>query len=193
MWKNANQILRVYELSILKQEKHYDTRIFRNRSKVSAKSFLIGAGPIGAGWAAYFLSQGYKVSVYLHEASEKDVLHNLINTAWSSLEALGLSEGASRDNLFCSTDLADAVNGTEFIQESVPENLALKQKIYAQLGKFCSRKCCYCFQHFGLAHERNTSPLFHTSTNGSWTSFQSTLFAPVGRNCGGKNKHKRRR
>jgi len=31
----------------------------------------IGAGPIGAGWAAYFLSQGYKVSVYLHEESEK--------------------------------------------------------------------------------------------------------------------------
>ena len=95
----------------------------------------IGAGPIGAGWAAYFLSQGYKVSVYLHEESEKDVLHNLINTAWISLEALGLAEGASRDNLYCSTDLADAVNGSEFIQESVPENLALKQKIFAQLGE----------------------------------------------------------
>ena len=76
----------------------------------------IGAGPIGAGWAAYFLSQGYKVSVYLHDASEENVLHNLINTAWISLEALGLAAGASRDNLYCSTDLADAVNGSEFIQ-----------------------------------------------------------------------------
>ena len=85
----------------------------------------IGAGPIGAGWAAYFLAQGYKVSVYLHESSEEDGLHKLIDTAWCSLEALGLAEGASRDNLFCSTDLADAVDRAEFIQESVPENLAL--------------------------------------------------------------------
>ena len=53
----------------------------------------IGAGPIGAGWAAYFLSQGYKVSVYLHEESEEDVLHNFIDSAWNSLEALGLAEG----------------------------------------------------------------------------------------------------
>ena len=50
----------------------------------------IGAGPIGAGWAAYFLSQGYKVSVYLHEESEKDVLHNLINTASVSYTHLTL-------------------------------------------------------------------------------------------------------
>ena len=95
----------------------------------------IGAGPIGAGWAASFLAQGYKVSVYLHEASEEDALNDLIANAWSSLEALGLANGASRDNLSCTTNLADAVKGAEFIQESVPENLALKQKIFAQLSE----------------------------------------------------------
>jgi len=95
----------------------------------------IGAGPIGAGWAAYFLAQGYKVSVYLHESSEEESLNNLIDYAWISLEALGLAEGASRDNLCCTTNLVDAVNSSEFIQESVPENLSLKQKIFAQLGK----------------------------------------------------------
>ena len=66
------------------------------------------------------LAQGYKVSVYLHEASEENVLHNFINTAWRSLEALGLADRALQDNLYCSTDLAEAVNGSESIQESVP-------------------------------------------------------------------------
>jgi carnitine 3-dehydrogenase len=51
------------------------------------------------------------------------------------LKALGLADGALRNNLYCSTDLADGVNGSEFIQESVPGNLALKQKIYPQLGE----------------------------------------------------------
>jgi hypothetical protein len=51
-----------------------------------------------------------------HEASEENVLHNFINTAWSSLEALGLADRALRDNLYCSTDLADAINGAESIQ-----------------------------------------------------------------------------
>jgi hypothetical protein len=55
-----------------------------------------------------------------HEASEENVLHNFINTAWSSLEALGLADQALRDNLYCSTDFVDGVNGSESIQESVP-------------------------------------------------------------------------
>ena len=93
----------------------------------------IGAGPIGAGWSAYFLSQGYKVSVYLHEASEKDVLLNLINTAWISLEALGLAEGASRDNLYCSTDLADAVNGSDSFRKVCRKILLLSKRFMHNL------------------------------------------------------------
>ena len=32
----------------------------------------IGAGPIGAGWVAYFLSQGLSVKAYLHNESEEN-------------------------------------------------------------------------------------------------------------------------
>lgn len=95
----------------------------------------IGAGPIGAGWAASFLAGGYSVTSYLHEASEEQSLRALIDTAWSSLEALGLAEGASLDNLRCTSDLADAVAEAEFVQESAPENLDLKQKLYEKLGR----------------------------------------------------------
>ena len=30
----------------------------------------IGAGPIGGGWAAHFLAQGFRVNAYLHSESE---------------------------------------------------------------------------------------------------------------------------
>jgi carnitine 3-dehydrogenase len=95
----------------------------------------IGAGPIGAGWAACFLARGYKVTTYLHDMSEEVSLHSLIDTAWVSLEALGLADGASRDNLHCTNDLAEAVASADFIQESAPEILDLKQSLYARLGE----------------------------------------------------------
>ena len=94
----------------------------------------IGAGPIGGGWAAHFLAQGYQVTSYLHDAAEHDALMRLLETAWASLEAIGLAEGASLDNFTWTTDLAEATAKAEFIQESVPEVLPLKQALYKSLG-----------------------------------------------------------
>ena len=51
----------------------------------------IGAGPIGGGWAAHFLARGYRVTSYLHDAAEYDALMRLLETAWASLEAIGLT------------------------------------------------------------------------------------------------------
>jgi carnitine 3-dehydrogenase len=94
----------------------------------------IGAGPIGGGWAAHFLAQGYEVTSYLHDASEHDALQRLLETAWSSLQEIGLAEGASLDNFNWTTDLEEATKNAEFIQESVPEILELKQDLYQKLG-----------------------------------------------------------
>lgn len=94
----------------------------------------IGAGPIGGGWAAYYLAQGYRVTSYLHDAKERDPLFRLIETAWESLEKIGLAEGASIDNFNWTTRLTEATADCEFIQESIPENLELKQGLYKTLG-----------------------------------------------------------
>ncbi len=95
----------------------------------------IGAGPIGGGWAAYFLSQGYRVTSYLHDASEITALESLMQTAWDSLQEIGLGPGASMEQFSWTTDLAEAVSGAEFIQESIPEVLSLKQSLYQTLGE----------------------------------------------------------
>ncbi len=94
----------------------------------------IGAGPIGGGWAAHFLAQGYQVTSYLHDASEYDALMRLLEIAWVSLEQIGLADNASLDNFQYTTDLAEATKNAEFIQESVPEVLKLKQGLYKTLG-----------------------------------------------------------
>ncbi len=95
----------------------------------------IGAGPIGGGWSAHFLAKGFDVTCYLHDPNEKDALDRLIDTAWRCLESIGLSDGAARDRLSCTSDLAEAVSEADFVQESVPEDLSIKQSLYAELGE----------------------------------------------------------
>jgi carnitine 3-dehydrogenase len=98
----------------------------------------LGGGPIGGGWAAHFLAKGYEVTLYLHDAAERAGVEAIVDTAWKSLTDLGLVPGASRDKLRVVTDLSQAVEGAHFIQESAPENLNLKQALYAKLGRLVS-------------------------------------------------------
>jgi carnitine 3-dehydrogenase len=110
----------------------------------------ISAGPIDAGWAACFLARGYGVTVYLHDVEEEESLHSLIDTAWISLESLGLSKGASRDNLYCTNDLDEAVAHADFVQESAPEDLELKQSLYAHLGEIVAPRVVISSSTSGL-------------------------------------------
>jgi carnitine 3-dehydrogenase len=96
----------------------------------------IGAGPIGAGWAAHFLARGYDVTAYLHSMAEEPVFRKVLDTGWISLKALGLAPGATRDRLTLTDNLAEAVSRADFVQESAPERLELKRDLYVKLGNF---------------------------------------------------------
>ncbi len=93
----------------------------------------IGAGPIGAGWAAHFLARGYEVNAYIHSMDELATFEQILDTGWVSLQAIGLADGASRKKLTVIDDLQLAMEGVEFVQECAPERLELKQDLYAQL------------------------------------------------------------
>ncbi|MCB1472910.1 MAG: 3-hydroxybutyryl-CoA dehydrogenase [Rhodobiaceae bacterium] len=110
----------------------------------------LGAGPIGGGWAAHFLARGYDVTAYVHAGSERDALMAVIDTGWISLEALGLAPGASRDRLTVTSDLESAVRDAQFIQESAPERLDLKQALYRRLGEIVPADCVIASSTSGL-------------------------------------------
>ncbi len=95
----------------------------------------LGGGPIGGGWTAHFLARGYDVTSYLHDPAEEPVFRDIVDTAWTSLVALGLSDGASLDRLTITNSLEEAVSGAQFVQESAPEILGVKQALYRMLGE----------------------------------------------------------
>jgi carnitine 3-dehydrogenase len=99
----------------------------------------IGAGTIGAGWAAYFLSRGLSVAVTDPGPGAEALLHRIIDESWPSLEALGLPGAADRDKVKFFPTVAEAVKGAEFVQESAPDRLELKTALLAEVDGFYRR------------------------------------------------------
>ncbi|MBG0738528.1 L-carnitine dehydrogenase [Paeniglutamicibacter antarcticus] len=93
----------------------------------------ISVGTIGAGWAAYFLARGFRVQAWDPAPGAEARLRALVDAAWPALTELGLAPGADKNNFSVSTDLAEAVAGVGFVQESAPEDLELKRKLLADI------------------------------------------------------------
>ena len=110
----------------------------------------IGGGPIGAGWAAFFLAQGLSVKAYLHSEREEKDYYSMIETAWISLEKLHNLGSINRNSIQISTNLENAVENAQFIQENAPEILSLKQDLYARLGNIVSSEVVICSSTSGL-------------------------------------------
>lgn len=93
----------------------------------------VGIGTIGGGWAAYFLSRGFRVQALDPAPDAAAKLGRLIAAAWPALTELGLAPNADKDNWSVHAELADAVAGVGFIQESAPEVLDLKLDLLARI------------------------------------------------------------
>lgn len=93
----------------------------------------IGSGVIGGGWVAHFLAHGYQVTAWDPASDAEQKLRRLVGAAWPALRELGLAEGADIANLTVLDTLEEAVADAEFVQESAPETLELKQDLLSRI------------------------------------------------------------
>lgn len=94
---------------------------------------ILGAGTIGASWAALFAAAGMAVDIHDPSPDAERTVRDYVENAWPSLDALGrVKPGASAKLSFFATP-AEAVRRAQFVQESVPERLAVKQEIYGRI------------------------------------------------------------
>ena len=94
---------------------------------------VIGAGTIGASWAAWFLARGYDVVASDPAPAGEAFVRGFVAEAWPALTRLGLAAGADPARLSFERDPAAAVRGAEFVQESAPERVELKQELLGRL------------------------------------------------------------
>ncbi len=94
---------------------------------------VIGTGVIGAGWAARALAHGLDVVAWDPAPGWRKRLVAAVENAWPALESVGLYPDASIERLHCADSLDAACRAADFIQESAPERLELKQTLHEQI------------------------------------------------------------
>ena len=97
------------------------------------KAAIIGAGGIGGGWAARFLLNGWSVSVFDPDPEAPRKLADLLAAARASLPALCDLPMPPEGCLTFADSIAEAVRDAEYVQESVPDQLDLKQRVIAEI------------------------------------------------------------
>ncbi len=94
---------------------------------------VVGAGAIGASWAALYLARGLDVIAADPNPGAEARLRRYVDTAWQALKLMGLSHKGSPEHLSFTDDPSAAVTEVEFVQECAPEDINLKIKLFAEL------------------------------------------------------------
>ncbi|KAH6614820.1 3-hydroxyacyl-CoA dehydrogenase [Boeremia exigua] len=113
---------------------------------------IIGCGSIGASWAALFLAQGLTVTAFDINAAAEASLRKLVSNALPVLKSLGLQKSpfASVESIVFTTNLGDALQHADFVQENGPERLELKQKMFEEMASLVRRDVILATSSSGL-------------------------------------------
>lgn len=98
---------------------------------------IIGGGVIGGGWAARFLLNGWDVRVFDPDPEAERKIGEVLANARRSLPGLYEAPLPAEGRLSFHSEISEAVTGAAWIQESVPEQLAMKQKVYRAIQAHC--------------------------------------------------------
>ncbi len=100
---------------------------------MTRKAAIIGGGVIGGGWAARFLLNGWDVGVFDPDPQAERKIAAVMANARLALPALSDVPMPPEGKLTFHGTIGEAVEGAEYVQESVSERIELKHKVYAQL------------------------------------------------------------
>ncbi len=100
---------------------------------MARKAAIIGGGVIGGGWAARFLLNGWNVSVFDPDPEAERKIGEVLANARASLPALSDVPLPPEGKLSFAQTITEAVEGADYIQESVSERLELKHRVFAQI------------------------------------------------------------
>jgi carnitine 3-dehydrogenase len=146
---------------------------------------LLGGGVIGGGWAARFMLAGVDVRLYDPDPEAERKLHEVVamaRRAWEGLTSAPLpAEGGAQ----VVRSVADAVEGADFIQESAPERIELKQKLLAEADLSAPVDTVIASSTSGLRPTLLQSGLRHPERMLVGHPFNPVYLLPLVEICGG--------
>ncbi len=94
---------------------------------------IIGGGVIGGGWAARFALMGWETRIFDPDPEVERKVNAVMANARRSLPGLADAPMPEEGPLVFFDSIEDAVRDADWIQESVPERLGLKQEVYGRI------------------------------------------------------------
>src|SRR5260370_25695349 len=95
---------------------------------------LLGTGVIGGGWAARALHFGIDVMAADLKPEMEEWIRGAVASAEGALARLTLAPLPPKGKLSFTTDLHAMARQADFIQENIPEQLELKQRVLAEVS-----------------------------------------------------------
>jgi carnitine 3-dehydrogenase len=97
----------------------------------------VGSGLIGQGWATLFAAGGYTVAMHDLTDNRLERAVRQVNLNLGFLEDNGrlppAAAGTAFSRIRTTTDLSEALNNADYVQESVPDNYRDKKKIFREM------------------------------------------------------------
>lgn len=151
---------------------------------------VIGAGLMGLGIGVEFARFGYHTSLYnTTEATSKKAMEQAQEDLDLMVETQLVTSNeakAAYDRLRPTTDLVEAVSGADYVIESVPELLSLKQEIFARLDELCPPPAILATNTSALLVTDIASAVKHPERILATHYFQPPHFVPLVEVVGGK-------
>jgi 5-formyl-3-hydroxy-2-methylpyridine 4-carboxylic acid 5-dehydrogenase len=113
------------------------------------RAAVIGLGTMGPGIAATLARAGLEVSSYDSDAAKRQQCAAQLAAATSALDALGL-EDRSAHPVLVHDSLPACVAGAELVIETVPEDLELKRRVFAEIEPLVEPGCLIASDTSGL-------------------------------------------
>jgi len=116
---------------------------------------IIGTGNTGGSWAGLFAAHGWAVRLYDTRAGAAEAALERAASAARFLVAKGLAEPGAAEHglaaLATTADVPEAVTGARLVQECVPEDLAVKQAVFAAISRAAPAECLIATSSSGLS------------------------------------------
>src|SRR4051794_31618312 len=147
---------------------------------------LLGGGVIGGGWAARFLLNGIDVTLYDPDPEAARKVGEVIDNARRAFAKLTMAPLPAEGLLRFVATPEEAVVDVDFVQESAPERLDLKQSILGRASAAAAPSVVFGTSTSGLLPTQIQQGMHHPERLVVGHPFNPVYLLPLVEICGGE-------
>lgn len=120
---------------------------------------IVGAGLIGRGWSLLFAASGWQVNLFDSDAAVRQALPGHLADDLAVMQAHALLDTSPMPLVRICDSLETALQEVSFVQENGPENLPVKQALFARLDELAPAEAILASSTSGIPASQFTESL----------------------------------